>query len=72
MPSSTLMPTMLTPRMMKLSSLSMLVLLNFVFPEFCMSLVSLPAKMTTPYAHSVFRRTVPKIGPRIEIRRFSP
>ena len=39
---------MLTPRMMKLSSLSMLVLLNFVFPEFCMSLVSLPAKMTTP------------------------
>ena len=37
----------------------MLVLLNFVFPEFCISFVSFPAKITTPYAHSVFRSTVP-------------
>jgi len=33
---------------MKFNNLSMLVRLNFVFPEFCMSLVSFPAKMTTP------------------------
>ena len=50
---------LLTPRIMKLRSLSMLVLLNFVFPEFCISFVSFPAKITTPYAHSVFRSTVP-------------
>ena len=48
-----------TPRIMKFRSLSMLVLLNFVFPEFCISFVSFPAKITTPYAHSVFRSTVP-------------
>ena len=39
----------------------MLVLLNFVFPEFCISFVSFPAKITTPYAHSVFRSTVPVV-----------
>ena len=39
---------MTMPRMMKLSSLSMEVRLNLVLPEFCMSLVSLPAKSTTP------------------------
>ena len=50
---------LLTPRIMKFRSLSMLVLLNFVFPEFCISFVSFPAKITTPYAHSVFRSTVP-------------
>ena len=50
----------LTPRIMKLSSLSILVLLNFVLPEFCMSLVSFPAKMTIPYAHRVLRRMAPR------------
>jgi len=38
----------LTPMMRKLSSLSILVRLNFDFPEFCMSFVSLPAKITMP------------------------
>ena len=39
---------MTMPRMMKFNSLSMEVLLNFVFPEFCISLVSFPANKTTP------------------------
>lgn len=38
----------LTPIIRKLSSLSMLVRLNLVLPEFCMSLVSFPANTTTP------------------------
>lgn len=38
----------LTPIMMKFSSLSMFVRLNFVLPEFCMSFVSFPAKITSP------------------------
>lgn len=37
-----------TPMMRKLSSRSILVRLNFDFPEFCMSFVSLPAKITIP------------------------
>lgn len=37
---------MRTPRMIKLSKRSILVLLNFVFPEFCISFVSRPAKST--------------------------
>ena len=38
----------LTPRIMKFNNRSIDVLLNFAFPEFCISLVSLPAKTTTP------------------------
>lgn len=37
-----------TPIMRKLSNRSILVRLNFDFPEFCMSFVSLPAKITIP------------------------
>ena len=39
---------MTIPKMMKFSSLSMEVLLNFVLPEFCINLVSLPANKTRP------------------------
>lgn len=38
----------ITPMIRKLSSLSMVVRLNCDFPEFCMSFVSLPAKITIP------------------------
>lgn len=38
----------LTPKIMKFNNLSILVRLNFVLPEFIISLVSLPANTTTP------------------------
>lgn len=55
----TIFETRLTPMMMMLRSRSRLVRLNIVFPLFCISFVSLPAKITIPQHHRVLRSTHP-------------
>lgn len=49
-----------TPIISKLRRRSKLVLLNIVFPLFCINLVSLPANTTTPQHHLLFLRTQPR------------